>query len=216
MSKSITTPIGRVSFPNLVKPQQYMPESKPKYSLALLLPKNDPKVPEFLKWLKEAVTAEATAVAGAKNIQAAMSNFTNLKDGDNVSLFKTYRSEYAGHYILNMSRNAEYNKPRTVNRDKQDIDPSEIYAGCNARAYIDVFGYTAGPKKGVTVGVQHVQKTGENTPFTSTGVPVNDAFSELDLPAEDAYAGVEDLNPAPTAAPTGPVVPPTRDPFAGV
>ena len=218
MSISKATPIGRASFPNLTKPDQYN-----KYSLSMLFPKSDPKVMEFAKWLKDAVTKEAIGVAGETGLPAAMANFTNFKDGDDVGAFKTYRAEYAGHFILNVSRKTEFGKVCVVNRNKQPIDPSEIYAGCNVLAFIDVFGYKYGTKKSVSIGVQHVMKTGENTPFASTGVKVDDAFAGLDIPAEGEV--VQTGAPAAPAAPAAVVAPaavalattpPVTDPFAGV
>ena len=218
MSISKATPIGRASFPNLSKPDQYN-----KYSLSMLFPKSDPKVMEFAKWLKGAVTKEAIGVAGEAGLQAALADFTNFKDGDDVSAFKTYRAEYANHFVLNVSRKTEFGKVCTVNRDKQPIDPSEIYAGCNVLAFIDVFGYKYGAKKSVSVGVQHVMKTGENTPFASTGVKVDDAFAGLDIPAEGtaeaAPAPAADQTaaaPAPAAAAPAAAAKPVADPFSGV
>lgn len=209
MSKSIVTPVARASFPSLVKPDQFN-----KYSLSMLFPKSDPKVIEFVKWLKEAVSVEALAIAGQKGQALAISLFTNFKDGDNPESFTTYRAEYAGHFILNMSRKPEFGRPCIVNRNKQPIDPSEIYAGCNILAYIDVYGYKFGTKKSVTVGIQHIMKTGENTPFTSTGVEVEDAFSSLNIPDEgenvtDTYDLPEGVEPSTPAQ--GPI-----NPFSGV
>jgi hypothetical protein len=208
MSK--VTPIGRASFPNLSKPDQYN-----KYSISLLFPKSDPKVMEFARWLKEAVTKEALGVAGEAGLAQAMANFTNFKDGDDVGAFKTYRGEYANHFILNVSRKTEYGKPCVVNRNKQPIEPSEVYAGCNVLAYIDVFGYKYGTKRSVSVGVQHIMKTGENTPFASTGVKVDDAFAGLDIPDE----GEVQQNTMAAEAPPAPATPkpaPKVNPFAGV
>jgi len=218
MSISKVTPIGRASFPKLASVDQYG-----KYGVAILLPKSDPAVVEFAKWLKDAVTKEATAVAGAAGLTAAMAEFGAFKDGDNVAAFKTYRNEYAGHYILNTSRKADFGKVCCVNRAKQPIDPSEIYAGCNVLAFIDVFGYTFGSKKSVSIGIQHIMKTGENTPFSATGVKVDDAFSGLDIPpegeivTEGAPAGAMAAPPvAPAPAPEAAAVPPANNPFAGV
>ena len=218
MSISKVTPIGRASFPNLGKPDQYN-----KYSISILLPKSDPKVMLFAKELKEAVNKEALGVAGEAGLASALANFTNFKNGDDVSAFKTYRGEYAGHFVLNVSRKTEYGKPCVVNRNKQPIEPSEVYAGCNVLAYIDVFGYKYGTKKSVSIGVQHIMKTGENTPFASTGVKVDDAFASLDIPDEgevqqDTMAAAA---PAATVAPVAAATPAAAkpavaDPFAGV
>lgn len=215
MSKSIVTPVGRASFPNLSKPDQFN-----KYSISLLFSKTDPKVIEFVKWLKGAVNEEALATAGQAGLPAALAAFTNFKDGDNVAAFKTYRAEYTGHYILNVSRKTEFGKPCVVNRDKQPIDPTEVYAGCNVLAYIDVYGYKYGTKKSVSVGIQHIMKTGENTPFASAGVQVDDAFADLEIP-EDSVTGAEATGPMPTGpqGPQGPQGAPgaaVKDPFAGV
>ncbi len=212
MSMSKVTPIGRASFPNLSKPDQYN-----KYSISLLLPKSDPKVMEFARWLKEAVTKEALGVAGQAGLAQAMSYFTNFKDGDDVNAFKTYRGEYAGHFVLNVSRKTEYGKPCVVNRNKQPIEPSEVYAGCNVLAYIDVFGYKYGTKKSVSVGVQHIMKTGENTPFSSSGVKVDDAFAGLDIPDEGEVQQADMAAVAPAIAPViKKTAPPKINPFAGV
>lgn len=213
MSRSIATPVGRASFPNLSKPDQYN-----KYSMLILFPKSDPKVMEFARWLKEAVTQEAIGVAGQAGLAQALTDFTNFKDGDNTAAFKTYRGEYAGHFVLNMGRKTEYGKVCIVNRNKQPIDASEVYAGCNVLVYIDVFGYKYGSKKSVSIGFQHVMKTGENTPFASTGVKVDDAFAGLDIPDE---GDVQQENMADKAAPVKPAGPvktaaPAPNPFAGV
>lgn len=185
MSKSIVTPVGRASFPHLDKPGIYG-----KYTLTLLLPKNDPKVTEFVRWLGKAVNEEALAVAGQAGLQQAMQYFEAFKDGDKTASFKTYRAEYAGHWVLTMGRKQEFGKPCVVNRHRQPIDGTEVYAGCNALAFIDVFGYKYGAKKSVAIGFQHVMKVSDNAKFASTGIDADKAFGDLDLPAEDVAEGV--------------------------
>jgi hypothetical protein len=206
MSKSIVTPVGRASFPHLAKPNAYG-----KYAITILFPKSNPKVKEFVQWLKNAVREEALNVAGQKGFQAAMKEFVSFKDGDSVERFKTYRSEYAGHWVLSASRKGDFGKPCVVNRQKQPIDPTEIYAGCDILAYIDVYGYTFGTKKSVTIGIQHIMKAGDNEPFSSSGVPVESAFDDIDLP-EDGV-GLADQEPRSPVETGGNE---SLDPFAGV
>jgi len=214
MSQHTTTPVGRLSFPHLVTPSKYMPDSAPRFSFQLFLDKKDPKTIEFVKWVKEAVTAEAKAIGGQTGFAQIISSFTALKDGDNPSLFKTYRPEYQGQYVLNVGRNADLMpQPRFVNREKIDIPAQELYAGCNARASVSVFGYNIGPKKGVSMSFNHIQKTGENTPFSSA--PTVDAFSDLDLPPEDMNAGLTPLD-TPKLLDIPKPMPSTDNPFGTV
>lgn len=232
MGQSRVTPIGRCSFPSLDKPSKFG-----KYTLTILLPKEDPKVKEFVQWLGATVKAEALAIAGDAGYASAMSYFEAFKNGDDAKAFKTYRNEYPGHWVLSLGRKAEYGAPCVVGRQKQPIPPLEVYAGCNVLAYIDVFGYNFSGKKSVTIGFQHVMKTGENTRFSSTGVAVDSAFSDLDLPDElpdeiaggspfGAGVGVSTTTAVPAQQPVRPTLAPAqqprpvtaavKDPFAGV
>jgi hypothetical protein len=214
MSKSIVTPVGRASFPHLDKPNMYG-----KYALTILLPKNGKGVKEFVKWLGESVKSEAIGIAGEKGLQSAMAEFQAFKDGDNAKAFKTPRAEYAGNWVLSISRKTEFGKPCVVNRFKQPIDPTEIYAGCDVLAYIDVFGYKYGNKKSVSIGVQHIMKVAENTPCASSGVPVENAFDNIDLPeGEEVAVDAVESNPfgGNTTETTHSADNTTADPFAGV
>jgi len=177
MSKSKVTPVGRCSFPHLDKPGEYN-----KYSVTILLPKTGKDVPEFVAWLKQSAQEEASAVAGNK-AKEALALFTNFRDGDDTTAFKTWRDQYKGHWVLSCSRKAEHGKPTVVNRMRKPIDASEVYAGCDILLFIDVFGYSFGNKKSVSISFQHVMKVAENTPFAG-GVGAEDAFKDIDLPEE--------------------------------
>lgn len=192
MGQSVATPVGRASFPALGKVSKYN-----RYQLTILLPKTGRGVPEFVQWLGAAVQSEARTIAGDAGFNEAMRLFEAFKDGDQKQAFKTWRNEYAGHWVLSLSRKGEFGRPGIVNRHKQPIDANEVYAGCNVLAYIDVYGYNFNGKKSVTIGFQHVMKTGENTKFTNTGVELEQAFDNLVLP--------EVADAPPPSAPFGPV-----------
>jgi hypothetical protein len=107
-----------------------------------------------------------------------------------------------------------------VNRNRQPIDPSEIYPGCDCIAFIDVYGYTFGAKKGVAIGFQHVMKVADNDPFASSGRSAEDAFSTLELPPEKTQVpenpfGNQVEMPKAAPAKTQPV-PTAVDPFGGM
>ncbi len=209
MSQSRVTPVGRASFPSLAKTNQYG-----KYSITILLPKTGPKVAEFVAWLGQVVKEEALTVAGQAGFALAMSEFKSFHDGDDTTAFKTHRQEYLGHWVMSASRKPDFGRPSVVNRQKQPIDASEIYAGCDILAFIDVFGYTFGAKKSVTIGVQHIMKLGENARFAGAGIEADAAFGDLVLPPEDPNAGIPASPfggapaPAPVAPPVVPVAPP--------
>jgi len=215
MSQSRRTPVGRASFPNLGKPDRYG-----KYSVSLLLPKDGKEVPEFIGWLQKAVKEEIIGQAGETGLQEGMTHFSAFKDGDDVGAFKTYRAEYAGHWVLSAGKKSDVGpKPTIVNRHKQPIDPTEVYAGCDIILFIDVYGYTFGHKKSAAIGLQHVLKVNDNEPFTSHGVPVDAAFDDIDLPEENLEGVDSPQTQAPassapaTQAPAGTS---DRNPFAGV
>jgi len=223
MGQSRATPIGRASFPYLNKLNQYG-----KYAITILLPKSDPQVVEFVKWLSSTVKSEMLQICGDAGFAAGMKEFKAFHDGDKQTDFKTWRNEYAGHWVLSLSRKADFGKPCVVGRARQPIDAGEVYAGCNILAYVDVFGYKFGAKKSVSVGFQHVMKTGENTRFASSGVEVDQAFKDLDIPEEaDPLSGQDPFSagvPAPSTAPKVVATAPkpvvqtavSNDPFAGV
>ncbi len=228
MGKSIVTPIGRVSFPTLVEPKAYQTGSKPRYSMSLILPKNEPTTMEFVRNLQQ-VVKEVTAASGHPDYAQL---FKALKDGDVPIPGKTLRAEYAGSYVITMNRSADAgkprnNQPRVVGRDRMDIDPAEVYAGSYARAQAEVYVLKSGVPAGVFVSFNMVQKTGEGEPFGAPQPSPEEAFGELELPAEDPMAGVAPIGgivPPVVQQPVPPVVQqpvqapiaPNVDPFAAV
>jgi len=179
MGESLVTPIGRASFPHLDKQDNFN-----NYSMKLLLPKADPKVKDFISRLKAIVTREMLAACGEKGLNSGWANFTALKDGDDASAFKTHRPEHAGHWELSLRKKPEHGKPCVVNANKQPIDASEVYSGCDVIVFMDVYGYNFAGKKSVSFSLQHVMKVRENTPFSSAGTSVESAFADLDIQAE--------------------------------
>lgn len=178
--KAFNTPIGRASFPNLSEPD----ETYNRYGIQLLLPKDGEGVKEFMASVYNAMLEEAKSLNSQK-AQEIVNKQIAVKDGDKPALFSTYRGEYANHWVMSASRKAKLGKPGVVNRNKQMIDGSEIYPGCDVIVHINVCGYNFKGQLGVTIYLQHVMKVADNERIGGGGIDAELAFDNLDLPEEE-------------------------------
>jgi hypothetical protein len=63
-------------------------------------------------------------------------------------------------YFLNANSNE---KPGIIDQYKNEIlDPSEVYSGCWGRASINFFPFNSNGNKGVAVGLNNIQKLGDD------------------------------------------------------
>ena len=96
---------------------------------------------------------------------------TTLKDADKDTnqdgeLFAEKWPETAGHYIINLSTRV---KPQVVDADMQPIiDPSEVYSGCYGRVSMNFFAYNNNGNKGISAGLNNVQKLEDGEPLGGT------------------------------------------------
>jgi hypothetical protein len=154
MSKTkILTPEFRVSFPKVFKPEAGMNGEGPEYySLVMLFPKT-----ADLSALKAAHAAAIKEKWGDKKPANLRSPF---RDGDEKEL-----DGYEGTiYITVKSKD----KPGLVNAAKEKIvDEAEFYAGCYARATLSCYAYEKNGNRGVSFGLQNIQKLRDGEPFGS-------------------------------------------------
>jgi len=135
------------------------PSGEMRYSVMLLIPKTDKETIKKIKAAQEAAIEAGlkTKFGGKKPANLK----TNLRDGDTEEndagdLIKDERPEYAGHYFMNVSSKT---RPGVVDITKNEIlDSSELYSGCYGRASINFFAYNTAGNKGVSAGLNHVQK----------------------------------------------------------
>jgi hypothetical protein len=81
-------------------------------------------------------------------------------------------------------------KPRKVTKDEQvPGNPNEVYAGCLIRAAVNAYGYDRQGNKGVSFGLNGVQKVDEGKRLDNR-VAAEDTF-EADL--SEAPASIDDL-----------------------
>lgn len=171
-----TTPLARLSFPKLFKPEQFQGKGDAYFGCALLFPKSSD-----LGEMKKAIVKAATEAFGEKaNWPKDLS--LPWRDGDDQADYEGY----ADHYYVNAKTKR---KPVIVGRDKAPIeDESEIYGGLYGRAVLVAKATESGGKYYVSLYLQGFQKWKDGPQFGG-GVNVNDDFADdLDDDMDDDTA----------------------------
>ncbi|MDA8113552.1 MAG: DUF2815 family protein [Acidithiobacillus sp.] len=191
-----TSPPLRVSYTqSLFTPKTFQQGQKPAYSMTAMIDKN---VPEQMAWLKQLYKDAEEALAEkwpdpAKRPRIPLIGETNslFKDGDKTTdkqgvPLKEKNPEYAGHYILRMSSKV---KPFVVDRNRQEIlTADEVYGGCFCKVNCNVYTYEMELNKGITCGINGVQKWAEGERFGG-GRPSLESMFDAAPPVAGAAGG---------------------------
>lgn len=164
----------RLSYVHLFEPFSNKDDQAPKYSVVLLIPKTDKAT---IKKLRDAEKAAAEAgKAKIFNGKIPVTLKSVLHDGDEEGDLER-NPEYEGYWFMSVSSKT---KPGIVDRDVQPIlDSTEVYSGCFARCSINAFAYNTQGNKGVSFGLNHVQKM-EDGDFLGGRSRAEDDFDSLD------------------------------------
>ena len=162
----------RLSYAHLFEAHASFDNQVAKYSTVILIPKSDTKTVNAIKAAQKAALENGKATKFNGKIP---NNWTNtLKDCDEEADLEK-NPEYAGHYSMTVSN---LQKPGIVDRDLQPIlDRSEVYSGCYARVSINAFPFNNSGNKGVSFGLNHVQKLEDGEPLGSV-TRAEDDFAE--------------------------------------
>lgn len=173
--KNFTTIEGRVSYPSVFTPSANKLSGKSSYEITLLFPKTSP----YIQQLKAIVVAAAKDKFG----EAIPAKFKNpLKDGDQAveSDGVTPKKGYAGMIYAKFSVDSTKAKPIIVDENVQPIlEQSKFYGGCFARVNASAFGYDHLGNKGVSFGLNNIQKTRDGEPFGIATPDVSSVFSPI-------------------------------------
>lgn len=196
MSK-IITPKFMCSYPTLFKPRAVQGSDVEKFSIAMVF-SADPEAPPgsaTLEEFKKACLDVAYAEFGDTD-----ETRKKIKSGKIKMPFKKldedspYGEDYA--WIVNANTDKDY-PPGVVDRFKGPdgkpkviTDAADIYAGCFARASVKIYAYDKGVNKGVTCGLNNVQKLGEGERIDGR----SNAGSEFDALDESGEIGSNDLD----------------------
>ncbi len=197
----VLTPTFRVSFPNVFEPKLNNLSGKMEYSVLALFAKGENmKVieQEMLRAVKEKHGEAATIVklpvaancSGYGCIPAPgkpaipFKNWPLRDQGDlvNQKTQEAYSGTEPGALYLNLKSK---DKPGLVDQNNADIiDKTVLYSGCYARAAVNAFWYEQKGNKGVSFGLQALQKVKEGEVLGARQVKAQDAFEPVAMENE--------------------------------
>ena len=171
MSTKIITGMVRFSYANVWEAKS-INGSDPKYSVSLIIPKEDKVTLKKIKTAIDEAKKEGVVKLGGK-IPANLK--TPLRDGD---VDRPDDEADENSYFVNANSNM---KPGIVDKGVQPIlDQSEFYSGCYGRASLTFYAYNANGNKGIACGLQNLQKLEDGEPLGGRTI------------AEDDFEVVED------------------------
>ena len=168
----LVTPELRLSYCHLFTPRAMAEGGKAKYSVSILIPKNDTKTVKAINdAVAKCIAENPEKLKGKKGLKHP------LRDGDE----ERESPEYADHYFLGASST---DKPVVLDESKQPIlEPREAYSGMYGRVSINFFAYDTAGNKGVGAALNAVMKTAD-------GEPLGSSYTEDD--AVEDFGGTKD------------------------
>jgi hypothetical protein len=175
MATKVVTGKVRFSYVNIFKSRSFQQGQDAKFSICLLIPKEDKAT---IKKIRAAIEEAVQEGIGSKWGGKKPANLKlPLRDGDDERADEA--PEYEGMFFLNANSTQ---KPGIVDRDLNEIlDPDEVYSGCWGRASINFFPYNSNGNKGVGVGLNNIQKLKDDERLGGARASAEDDFGGDDF-----------------------------------
>lgn len=186
MGKSIVTPVGTLSYPHLAEPQKADQNGKQKYSCAIVFAPGTDLTALRVAALEAAEAKFGKAIkAGATSIPIARA----MEIGTIRSPFRVdgeAKGYPAGSVFINVRSD---NAPGCVYADlRPEKDKDEIkrnfYAGAQVRVSVSAFGYDSNGNKGVSFGLNNIQKIAEGERIDGRKSAEDEFTAELAEPGD--------------------------------
>ena len=175
-TKVITGPETRWSYLNAWEPKA-IEGGTPKYSVSLIISKDDRKTVEKIMAASKAAYAEGMAKlkGNGKSVPPLEAIKTPLRDGDKE---RPDDPAYANAWFINAN---SATAPGVVDASCQRIiDRSELYSGVYGRASINFYAYNANGNKGIACGLNNLQKIRDGEPLGGKAKAEDDFATEDD------------------------------------
>lgn len=149
-STKVVTGEVRFSYAHVFEPAS-IEGSEPKYSVSILIDKNDKKTLSRVKAAIEAAKQAGLSKFGGKvpaNLKLPLRDGDTEREDDEV---------YAGKYFINANAKT---KPGLVDKGGNPIiDTTEFYSGCYGHASITFYAFNTSGNKGIACGLNNLMKT---------------------------------------------------------
>ena len=159
-TRVVTGPRTRFSYCNVWEPRS-VNGGDPKYSMSLIIPKDDAETVGRINRAIEAAYREGEAKLKGKGALPPLTAIrTPLRDGD---LDRPEDPAYAGCWFLNANSDRA---PGIVDAKAQPIlDRGEVYSGCYGRVSIGFYAYNTNGNRGIACGLNNIQKIRDGEPL---------------------------------------------------
>ena len=169
----------RLSYANIFEPKS-INGSEPKYSVSLIIPKEDTQMVETIK---QAIENAKERDKGKWNGKIPANLKTPLRDGDEE---RPDDEAYANSYFVNANSTKA---PAVVSTEKDrstgkaiQLGEDEVYSGCYARVSINFYGFNASGNKGIACGLGNIQKVADGERLGGGSTAEEDfEFEEVDV-----------------------------------
>lgn len=162
----------RLSYVNIFKAKSFEAGGDEKYSVCVLIDKNDKTTLKKIAAAIEAAKKDGIANKWGGKLPAKLK--MPLRDGDEERADEA--EEYEGMYFLNANSNQ---KPGIVDKNLNEIlDSTEVYSGCYGRVSVNFYPYNFNGSKGIAVGLNNVQKLEDGEPLGAARASAESDFAD--------------------------------------
>ncbi len=170
-STKVVTGKVRLSYAHVWEPVS-INDSKPKYSVSIIIPKSDKETVKKINAAIDAAIEEGVPKFGGKKPNKAALKLP-LRDGDTEREDEAYKNAF----FLNANSTTA---PQIVDRSVNPIlDREEVYSGCYARVSINFYAFNTNGNRGIACGLGNIQKVADGEPLGGRS-NAKDDFSSLD------------------------------------
>ena len=179
-ARTVTTGEVRLSYVHLFQPYAVNPNSSPKYSVTVLVPKSDTATMARINTAVEAAKAKGKDDKWGGVIPPICPTPVHDGDGMRPSDGLPFGDECKGHFVFSVSSNPDH-QPEVVDANMNPIiNQSEVYSGMYGRVNLTAFAYNSNGKKGIGFSLGPVQKLRDGEPLGGGRVSAAEAFGGMD------------------------------------